>query len=202
MEAPGYTPSQNFTPLQQDPADDLGDTMSIDDNQQAANIRLSQAQKFVLTKLMLPDATPLTSYEQTSGGRNIVANRDTLVKLGMVEVGENSANITERGKAALTQEGLMDDSGALTTQGEEYAFAADLNAVGNIAAKQKNELQAQGKGQPITTEPPMDSQMNDLPAPDASASSAMPNLEGWSMISDMQSELSESDFMRKHGKKL
>ncbi len=193
--------NSEFTPLQQD------DSVANDPLDQAAppqeanNIRLSQAQKFVLAKLLLPDATPLTSYEQTSGSRNIVANRDTLEKLEMVEIAPNSATITDKGTEALKQEGLVDDMGSLTPLGEKYAFAPDLNAIGDIAAAQKDELQGMGQGQDqtSTSEPPADKQMNDMPQQLETPTGA---LESWSMISDMQSELSENLFMRKHGKKL
>lgn len=166
---------------------------TINETQVLTNIRLSHAQKFVLAKLTLPNLTPLTAYEHISTGKNIVANRDILIKLGMVKVGQNEAEITEKGTQALQNENLIDDMGNLTEQGEGYAYAKDLVAIEKLAAKEKP---------PEVPEPEIsDMEKPQVPvaagasSPDAGVQDV--SFESWSMISAMQEELSEKEFLKK-----
>lgn len=173
----------------------------INEVQVLTNIRLSHAQKFVLAKLMLPNATPLTSYESVSSGKNVVANRNVLIKLGMVKVGANEAQITEKGKDALKNENLVDDMGTLTPQGEQYAYATDLEDLAKIAAKDQKDPETPAPELGTTQEtPPGGAQQPTEIASQNDAGTPMP--ETWSMISDMQTELSEKRFIKKHSKKL
>lgn len=169
----------------------------INEIQILTNVRLSQTQKFVLTKLVIPDSTPLTSYEQTSSEKNVVANRDILVKLGMVEVGENAVQITKKGREALRNENLVDDMGNLTEQGEQYAYAEKLEDIEKIVAQQQNEPMTPDTGQKPETGQQNDVQTIEMPAqaPDG----IMP--ESWSMISDMQDKLLHKQFIKKYSKK-
>ncbi len=171
---------------------------TINEIQVLTNIRLSQAQKYVLTKLVLPNTTPLTSYESVSTGKNVVANRNILVKLGMVQVGDNEARITEKGMSALKNENLIDDSGALTPQGEEYAYAENLEDVEKLAAKQPEKPQT-GMAQdtsPITQAAAQQPKQIATPPADISFP------ESGSLIYDMETLLSEKYFIEKHPKKL
>ncbi len=171
----------------------------INEVQILTNVRLSQAQKFILTKLMLPNATPLTSYEQTSDGKNIVANRDVLIKLGMVQVGQNEAQITEKGQSALQNEALIDDTGNLTQEGEQYAYAEKLEDVETLA-DQGQRPEEPNTGQDLTQARP------DGPSPVAgiatqSDAEAKPSFESWEMISDIQEALTRKQFIENHSKK-
>lgn len=165
------------------------------------NVLLSEAQKFILTKLLLPEATPLTSYSSISAGKNIVANRDILVKLGMLTLGDNEAEITDTGIAALKNEGLVDDSGELSDLGQRYAYAEDLEAVEKISAEQKAPDQT----------PAPANQQGEPPAPGSdgtppmgianqSDAEAKPSFEAWSMVTDFQQELAKKSFLEKHTK--
>lgn len=156
----------------------------ITEVQVLTNIQLSQAQKLILSKLMLPEKTPLTSYEQVSSGRNMVANRDTLVQLGMITVGDNTAEITDKGQNAARNENLVDDMGTLTSQGETYAYAKDLNDIADMD-QQNNEPM---NNNPEVEEPkPMGNTARD--------SVANMGFESWNMIKTAQHKLSEQEFM-------
>jgi len=161
----------------------------INEVQILTNIRLSHAQKFVLAKLSLPESTPLTAYSSISNDKNVVANRDVLVKLGMVQVGENEAAITEKGKDAMRNEGLTNDTGNLTDLGEQYAYAENLEAIEEIAAKTKApELPA--------TDHDMETPAN--PMGISSQEDTNMATESWAMISDIQQDLSEKKFLKNH----
>jgi len=164
----------------------------INEVQILTNVRLSHAQKFILSKLMLPEKTPLTSFEQVSTGRNILSNRDILIKLGMLIVGENEAEITEKGKEALRNENLIDDMDNLTDQGEQYAYAKDLAEVERLAAQEKEpEMPDLNHKQSEIEEPkPIGNTAQDQQA-------AGP-FEQWSMINDAQSILKESEFLEEY----
>lgn len=168
----------------------------INENRILTNVRLSQAQKFILAKLSLPESTPLTSYGQVSSGKNMVANRNVLVKLGMVIVGANEAEITETGIHAMQNENLIDDMGTLTPQGEEYAYADSIEDVEKLASQQEtppeipqNELP--GKEPEARPNPPMGLAPNE-DAPLASS------FESWGMISDAQTTISEKEFLKRY----
>lgn len=167
----------------------------INEVQVLTNIRLSHAQKFVLGKLSLPNVTPLTAYSSVSNDKNIVANRDVLVKLGMVKLGDNEAEITEKGIAAMQNEGLTDETGNLTDLGEQYAYAKDLEAVEQIAAQEKSpEVPAPEQEIPPETKPMGISSQN-------VQDSTKVSFESWTMVSDIQNELSEKEFLKNHAVK-
>jgi len=149
------------------------------------NIQLSQAQKLILSKLMLPEKTPLTSYEQVTTGENMVANLDTLVQLGMVIVGNNAAEITQKGIDAAKNENLVDEMGTLTQDGEKYAYAKDIEDI--------KDIEPQGTDPVMTDNPEVEE-----PKPmgnTAKDSIASMGFESWSMITTAQNELSEQKFI-------
>lgn len=117
------------------------------------NIRLSDIQKYILAKLVLPNATPLTKYSEISGNKNLVANRDLLVKLGMIKLGANEAEITEKGLTALRNENIIDENGNLTPTGEIYAYS-------------KTPEEAERKIEQQTEEPPPSPEETNVPGPE------------------------------------
>lgn len=175
---------------------------NLDEARTLGNVLLSEAQKFILTKLLLPDSTPLLGYQNISVGKNIVANRDVLVKLGMLTLGDNEAEITEAGTEALRNEGLVDEAGQLSDLGERYAYAEDLEAVEKISA----EMQAPGAIQPAGPdkqgEPPAPGSDGTPPMGIANQSDqeAKPSFESWSMVTEFQQELSKRTFLKNHKK--
>jgi len=166
------------------------------------NVLLSEAQKFILTKLLLPDATPVTNYSSISAGKNLVANRDILVKLGLLTLGENEADITETGIAALKNEGLASDTGELTDLGQRYAYAPDLEAVEKISAEFKAPDQTPTSDNNQQSEPPAPGSEGTPPMGIANQSDqeAKPSFEAWSMVTDFEEEFTKKSFLNKYKK--
>jgi len=113
--------------------------VKINESQILTNVRLSIAQKYVLSKIHLPTQTPLTAFSSVSDNENVVAARQGLEKLEMVGVDEtkNEAWITEKGKAALRNENLIDEMDNLTPEGEQYAYAKTFADAEQISVKDK-----------------------------------------------------------------
>ena len=168
--------------------------VKINEKQILTNVRLSIAQKYVLAKIYLPTQTPLTAFSSVSGNANIAGARETLEKLGMVEVDEtkNEAWITEKGKAALRNENLIDDTDNLTPAGEKFAYAKNF-ADAEKAAAQEKLPQVPSPEQPSevdnTSPPPMGISPNSQ-QPFSFESCA------WSMIAEVQEELTQAEFLR------
>lgn len=92
----------------------------LPEKQILTTIRLSGTQKAVLTKI-IASSTEEQAYEQISDGRNLVAARDILKKLGLIEFEEGSATVTDTGKQVMKDENLLDDSDQLTDEGQQFA---------------------------------------------------------------------------------
>ena len=168
--------------------------VKINESQILTNVRLSIAQKYVLSKIHLPTQTPLTAFSSVSDNENVVAARQGLEKLEMVGVDEtkNEAWITEKGKAALRNENLIDEMDNLTPEGEQYAYAKTFADAEQISVKEKlPQLPAPEQTPELdkTTPPPMGVSPNDQQPL---------SFESWSMISEAQAELSEAEWKRLH----
>ena len=98
---------------------------TIHEAQTLTTIRLSDVQKMVMTKI-IGSATPETAHEEISDGRNLVAARNILGKLGLIEFTEGTADVTDEGKKVMKDENLIDDSEELTSDGQVYSQAKDL----------------------------------------------------------------------------
>lgn len=175
---------------------------NLDEARTIGNVLLSEAQKFILTKLLLPNSTPLLGYQNISVGKNIVANRDVLVKLGMITLGDKEAEITEAGIEALRNEGLVDDSGQLTDLGERYAYAKDLEDVEKISAEMTAPNAMKPAGPDQQGEPPAPGSEGTPPMGIANQSDkeVQPSFEAWSMVTEFQEELTKKTFLDKHKK--
>lgn len=85
------------------------------------SIRLTTNQKKVMTRI-LAAPTEQVAAEQASKGRNLVAARDMLSKLGMIAFEEHRASVTDDGMEVMKRENLIDDMGELTEDGNEFAY--------------------------------------------------------------------------------
>lgn len=170
---------------------------SINEVQVLTNIRLSQAQKYILAKLVLPNSTPLTSYEEISSGKNIVANRDILIKLEMLKLGANEAEITDKGINALKNENLVDNNNSLTQQGEQYAYATSLEDIEKIAAQEQKEPQKPAPELGNTAETPVGGPQQPTEIA-REQDPGGPALESWAMISDIHNEFIKKQFIKKY----
>jgi len=164
------------------------------------NISLSHTQKYVLAKL-IASPTPLTAYESVSNGRNVVAARDQLTGLGLMQYQENEAVISDSGMEAMREENLVDDMGNLTDEGEQYGYASGPEDVEKLAAQNKQpelpdnpaepqnaDTQQQGAGQP--------NPFAGTPATSGSADGNM-SLESLSLILEINILLKEQQFLKK-----
>ena len=84
-------------------------------------IRLTDAQKEVLTKVHA-SATEKLAAEAISTGRKMITARDILAKLGMIEYRDGYAAITPDGEQIMKDYNLTDEMGELTSDGSEFAF--------------------------------------------------------------------------------
>lgn len=87
----------------------------------ATNITdLTDAQKQVMTKLAKAP-TPTVALTEISDGRKLVAARDMLDKLDLIDFDENEAEITDQGWDLMRDLNLVDEAGELTDEGIGYA---------------------------------------------------------------------------------
>ena len=85
------------------------------------SIRLSETQKTLMCQIVAAPTEEL-AYEASEDGTNIVAARDQLEQLGLIEWEEGSASITDNGMEVLKDEALIDDMGELSEEGSKYAY--------------------------------------------------------------------------------
>lgn len=78
-------------------------------------------QKAVLAKIKAA-ATPKTAAADISKTSNLAAARDMLERLGMIELNDDGATLTDDGEQVLLDQNLADESGQLTPEGEKAAF--------------------------------------------------------------------------------
>ena len=159
-------------------------------------LQLSGVQKYVLAKLVASE-TPLTAYEEVSRGANMVTASQMLAKLGLMTIESNNAEITEQGNEALQKEGLMDEMGELTEEGQLWGFAETPEE----AAKQDHA----NKGKP---EAPVDqTPVQDPMGGNAPSDTAMPatqdaggpdafSIESLEMIQGFRQTLKEAYFWK------
>lgn len=84
-------------------------------------VRLTENQKKVMTRIVA-SATEVLAAEEISKGRGLVAARDLLVKLGLIEFRDGSATITSSGEKIMKDTNLTDDMGELTEEGNKFAY--------------------------------------------------------------------------------
>lgn len=86
-----------------------------------STIRLTDNQKRVLAKIAAAP-TPTVAGEAISKEPNLVAARNTLMKLGVITFVDNRAEITDKGQHLGKEENILDDAGGLTDAGNKLAF--------------------------------------------------------------------------------
>lgn len=160
-------------------------------------IQLSGAQKYVLSKLIAVE-TPLNAYEAVSRGKNVVAARDMLTKLGLMTFSENDAQITEQGKEAMRKENLLDEMGELTEEGQIWGFANSPEEAAQAEHAQTGKPEA-----PVTPSQQQEPQAGNMPTDvanvatqDAGAPDAF-SLESLELIQDIRAHLKEEEFLKK-----
>lgn len=85
-----------------------------------AIISPTKHQKAVLSKTVAA-ATPQVAASEISKDQHLLTSRDMLVKLGLLTVQDNQAEVTPQGIEIMRNQNLLDDAGNLTPEGEKYA---------------------------------------------------------------------------------
>jgi hypothetical protein len=82
------------------------------------NVSLSHHQRYVLLQIKLSD-TPTLAFERINQSEADIQSRDLLHRLGFIRLSESQAELTNSGERAVTQYGLVDDTGEVTEIGQE-----------------------------------------------------------------------------------
>lgn len=91
-------------------------------------------QKRVLAKIAAAP-TPVVAGTEISKDANLVAARNLLMKLGLITFADGSAEMTEKGQQVAADENIVDQSGELSSVGQELAYTdAQGNKTGDQAA--------------------------------------------------------------------
>lgn len=78
-------------------------------------------QKSVLAKIA-SSATPQLAAADISDTPNLVAARDLLIQMGLIELDDNGAHLTDQGQQVMVDQNLTDDGGNLTDAGQQAAY--------------------------------------------------------------------------------
>lgn len=108
----------------------------LNEKQLLSTIHLSDIQKVILAKIVAA-ATDQVALEEISKGRNLVANRNILSKLGLINVTNNQASLTDNGIQIMKKENIIGDDNTLTDEGSKYAEVNDVYDLKDI--DQENE---------------------------------------------------------------
>lgn len=83
-------------------------------------ISLSNFQKMVLSKI-ISSPNPKVAATEVSANSNLVRARDMLAKLDIIEFSPTEALVKPKGIELMKDRNLLDQSGALTPEGEKLA---------------------------------------------------------------------------------
>ena len=172
---------------------------TINERRAPEDIQLSGVQKYVLTKLVAAE-TPSTAYEEVArGGANVVQASSFLTQKGLMTIDEQRANaeITEQGQGVLRDEALVDEMGALTEEGQMWAYAnsPEEAAKADHDAKGKPEAPAQ----PTEAQPPTGGNTPTDTAGVATQDAGGPDafsIESIQLLRDMNEILKEVEFLK------
>jgi len=81
-----------------------------------SSIHPSATQKQVIA-LILAAATPKLAAESLAGSQNLIAARNMLMKLGIINFAAGEASLTDAGMRIATEENIADEMGELTDAG-------------------------------------------------------------------------------------
>jgi len=164
-------------------------------------ISLGNTQKYVLAKLIASE-TEQMAYEAVSRGRNIVAARDQLAgqNLMFFDDENQSASITDVGTEVLKKEGLVDDMGQLTEQGNQFAYAESPEDIEEIGAQNASPEMPQQATPDMKPSTPMGDGQGSAGMGALDVGGGEAPMESWSMISEMNDALNEKEFLKKTNK--
>lgn len=93
--------------------------------------RPTKTQKEVIAKIA-GAATPTVAHDAVSMGVNTVAARDTLIKLGLIELDGGEVSLTDAGSQLATAENITDETGGLTANGQALASTEEVNQAPDV----------------------------------------------------------------------
>lgn len=138
---------------------------NLSETKTLTNVHLSDAQKLVMAKIKA-SANANVAAEQARNSPNMASAQQTLSKLGLVDVNDEGATITDKGIKTMTDENLLDDAGSLTPDGQRYADAKDLNDLSNSkkenqpAEPEAPDVDGDGVGDAPLTDAPIDESLS------------------------------------------
>lgn len=91
-----------------------------------STVRLTDNQKRVFAKIAAAP-TPTVASEKISADANLISARNSLMKLGLITLSDDSAEITDTGYDVAQKNDVLDDSHQLTELGNKFAFTDSKN---------------------------------------------------------------------------
>lgn len=83
------------------------------------SIKLTTSQKQLLIRVLTSPTPELAKAETEFGEKNIAAG-ELLSNLGIIDLNDSTATVTDDGKELMRKQGLIDDSDQLTAEAEKY----------------------------------------------------------------------------------
>jgi hypothetical protein len=162
---------------------------TLTERQILSNIHLSDNQKIVMTKIIAA-GSPQIAYETVSTGQNIIVARDTLIKLGLLQLAESTVEITEDGMTIMRDANLLDEGDQLTEEGQKYAYVEDP-----MDLQKADATKAAPEPNTGTEEPGLAS--DEPTAPATGGMEEEPALENWSLIRSISGDVLREDLIKK-----
>jgi len=175
---------------------------NINEREIETSISLMNTQKYVLAKLIASGDERQQAYEAVSRGRNIVAARDGLASKNLMQFNDDrkEASITDIGVEVMKKEGLVDDMGQLTEQGNQFAYAESPEDIEEIGAQNAPAEMPQNATPDMKPSTPMGDGQGTAAMNALGVGTGEAPAESWSMISDMNDILNEKEFLKKTNK--
>lgn len=122
-------------------------------------IRLTDHQKKVLVRVMNA-ATEVVAGTEAGRTTQLATARDMLTKLGLIDFDGKKASVTDKGNEVMQDEGLVDDSGTLTNDGNKFLSDEEDKEGGEDTSLMQDVNQAAGPmggtpPSPMGTPPPV-----------------------------------------------
>lgn len=95
---------------------------------------LTRLQRELLVKVYT-SATPTVAFEIANSNQNNRANKDILIRLGILEERDGEVIVTENGEQIARDEDLIDDEGGVSPLGQEYVEETILYKLTTLIAQ-------------------------------------------------------------------
>ena len=132
------------------------------ENRTLTNVRLTDHQKSVLANIISRNNENTTIVDLVSGveeshKNNLATAVKTLEKIGMLQLNGKELSVTDSGMKVMKDEGLVDEMGALSPEGQEIQFKYTQGEEGKTQDDVNQEMgMPNSGGLPDMGEPPAD----------------------------------------------